>query len=232
MKDLFKRHNLVEISSGARQVIYSSISERYCGASLSGELKKMFLEGYSSCFIPGIVRRQDDKIREGYISLGFASLNKFEGSRLRIPFSVRLDDVVRVTGPYEVVLKQNSRRTACLAFLADVCTAAEDSGLEIGVWGSAAMELYTGLPYTTEGSDLDLIVKPGYPGVLKDFYETIKTAGRKHNVRVDAELDLPDGGSVKLEEFFMSSGTLLSRSLYEVELIRRESLMKTLGMTF
>ena len=42
--------------------------------------------------------------------------------------------------------------------------------LQIGVLGSAALELITGLPYTDENSDIDLIVKPAGYNRLLQFY--------------------------------------------------------------
>ena len=98
--------------------------------------------------------------------------------------------------------------------------------LQIGVLGSAALELITGLPYTDENSDIDLIVKPAGYNRLLQFYRAAQACCNE--IKMDFELDLPNGYGVKLAEIFMETQTVLGKSLEDVSLLNRKDVMQYL----
>ena len=92
--------------------------------------------------------------------------------------------------------------------------------------GSAALELATGLPYTDEASDIDILLKPAPYDKLLDFYRTAKE--NFGEIPMDFELDLPNGYGVKLAEVFMDTKTVLGKSLDNVEILNRKDIMQYL----
>ena len=117
--------------------------------------------------------------------LGFSGASSNGEGRLRIAAFALLEDVVSVMIPYEMLSLPNPRRTASTE------AQAESLGLVLGVWGSAAMELYTGLPFTREDSDLDLIVAATSEEKLSHFGVEVKAMGGRFGLRIDVEVDLP-----------------------------------------
>lgn len=153
-----KRHNLVFISKQGKDKIWSDISPRYDGESK--HLAEEVLQG--NVDIPGFIRRNDAENTEG-IAIGFVHHKRIDGNRIRIGACTAADDIVTIMTPYEVLTRRAfafTTRNRCMQIVRQLYELAYVFDLQIGVLGSAALELITGLPYTDENSDIDLIVKP------------------------------------------------------------------------
>jgi phosphoribosyl-dephospho-CoA transferase len=179
--------------------------------------------------IPGIIRREDGAPRFGCVPVGFSEPLPYGGERWRIAAFARLEDVVRVTSPYEIVSSSIPRRTACMEALCEARDHASSLGLRLGVWGSAAMELYTGLPCTRDDSDLDLIVASMPEERLSGFMAGIMAMEESFALRIDVELDLPSGYGVQLKEFLRAGRTVLGKSVTSVTLLSREQILAELS---
>lgn len=223
-----KRHTLVEVSIPGRERIFRELEETYDHVFYE-EFKKLILEGYGSVFVPGIIRRAEKSISEGVISVGFASLNRIDGSRMRIPAYVYSNEVTAFITPFETVKRGFAPRNRCLNMLEHILECAIKKDIEAGVWGSAGLELNTGLPFTDDNSDIDLLVKPAPYKILESFFGEINDLCSRFNSKADVELDLPDFGGVKLAELFMNTGTILSKSINDVKLIRKEDVIKSIS---
>ena len=167
-KTQLKRHNLVFISKQGKDKIWSDISPRYDGESK--HLAEEVLQG--SVDIPGFMRRNDAENTEG-IAIGFVHHKRIDGNRIRIGAFTAADDIVTIMTPYEVLTRRAfafTTRNRCMQIVRQLYELADVFDLQIGVLGSAALELITGLPYTDENSDIDLIVKPAGYNRLLQFY--------------------------------------------------------------
>mgnify|MGYP001396109979 CR=1 FL=1 len=223
-----KRHTLVEISVPGRERIFRELNETY-DLVYYQEFKKLILEGYGSVFIPGIIRRPEKIMPDGVIPVGFASLNRIDGNRMRVPSFLYSNEVTAFTTPYETVKMDFIPRNNCLNMLMLILNCAKNKEIETGVWGSAGLELYTGLPFTDDNSDIDILVKPAPYQKLKSFFDEINELGSSFSSKADVELDLPDLGGVKLAELFMNTDTLLCKSINDVKLIRKEDVIEAIS---
>ncbi len=97
-------------------------------------------------------------MRPGCVPVGFSEPFAGNGERLRIAGFAKLEDILSVTTPYELPSLRLSARSSVIQALAQAKKKAAALSVRLGVWGSAAIETYTGLPCTREGSDLDLLV--------------------------------------------------------------------------
>ena len=211
-----KRHNLVFISKQGKDKIWSDISTHYDGESK--HLAEEVLQG--NVDIPGFVRRNDAENTEG-IAIGFVHHKRIDGNRIRIGAFTADDDVVTIMTPYEVLTRRAfafTTRNRCMQIVRQLYELADVFDLQIGVLGSAALELITGLPYTDENSDIDLIVKPAGYNRLLQFYRAAQACCN----------DLPNGYGVKLAEMFMETQTVLGKSLEDVSLLNRKDVMQYL----
>lgn len=223
-KTQLRRHDLVYVSREGRQEIFKQVSPHYAGEKLK-LVEEVFL---GKDDIPGFVRRSD--AQAGCIPLGFVHYQRLEGNRIRIGAYADLDEVEAVMTPYEVLARKiyvADTKTDCLVTLAKLFELAEVFDLHVGVLGSAALELLTGLPYTDDCSDIDLLLKPAPYDRLLAYYKAARASFG--GVNMDFELDLPNGYGVKLAEMFVGTSTVLGKSLVDVNLLNRKDVMQFLA---
>ena len=222
-KTQLKRHNLVFVSQHGKDKIWKEISQNYQGEAL--ELVQDVLKGGYN--IPGFVRRDD--ARPNAVAIGFVHQRRLQGNRIRIGAFTEMQDIDGIMTPYEVMERKAftvDEATPCIDTVIKLYGLAGSYDLQVGVLGSAALELATGLPYTDEASDIDILVKPAPYDKLLDFYRTAKE--NFCEIPMDFELDLPNGYGVKLAEVFMDTKTVLGKSLDNVEILHRKDIMQYL----
>jgi phosphoribosyl-dephospho-CoA transferase len=225
----WKRHTLIDVSDAGRKAILAELAGD--GAESAVLMKKfaaVLLPELARARVPGVVRREDAAPRAGFVPLGFSEPLSDGNGRMRIAAFARLTDVVTATSPYEVASLPIPRRTASTKALAAAKVLAESLDLICGVWGSAAMELYTGLPCTREGSDLDLIVAAASRERLLLFMNEIAAMENRFSLRIDVEVDLPNGYGVQLKELFSRGRTVLGKSALDVALLPRDRILAEL----
>ncbi len=222
-KTQLKRHDLVFISQAGKDKIWEELSDQYQGRELS--MVRDVLLGAND--IPGFVRRSDE--RPEAVALGFVHPQRINGNRIRIAAFTGVENVEIIMTPYEVMQRKVftiKGATRCIETIIALYALADEFDLQIGVLGSAALELATGLPYTDEGSDVDVLLKPAPYDRLLDFYRTAKE--NFSDIPLDFELDLPNGYGVKLAEVFMDTKTLLGKSLDSVNILYRKDIIQYL----
>jgi phosphoribosyl-dephospho-CoA transferase len=220
-----KRHDLLDITDQGRCWASEHLAPT---VRLDEDLQKavrLITEGHDGVKVPGIVRREDDEGIQGAISVGFSSPFLADGKRIRVPTFVLPEEVVRTNSPYQVLEADFLSRTACLKALAEMKRTAADRGIKIGAWGSAGLEIYTGLPYTHAASDLDLLIGIAELHRILTFAEEAFAAGQRYGCRVDIELDLPSGYGINVLELLKGTDLILGKSLNGVELIHRSSIL-------
>ena len=225
-----KRHTLLDITDQGREFILADLAGR---GSESGRLREKYaqilLPQVAGARVPGIARRAEGNPRPGLIPVGFSAPMTGTEGRLRVAAFVRQEDVLRSTSPYELLtLSTAPPRNACTKALALAREQARGLGLVIGVWGSAALELYTGLPCTHHDSDLDLLVAVAPRDVLSCFLQKIVSIETHLGLRIDVELELANGYGVHLKELFGPRQTVLGKSLNDVALLPREQVLAEL----
>ncbi|MCD7975518.1 MAG: malonate decarboxylase holo-[acyl-carrier-protein] synthase [Phascolarctobacterium sp.] len=214
------RHDLVYISRRGKERILNSLLENLTGKRML--LAKDILAGKTD--VPGIIRRDDGK--NSGIAIGFVHYCRLDGNRLRIGTFIAAEEILHIEKPHEVLLKNFNCRTCCLEAATAIRRIAAELSLQVGVLGSAALEIATGLPYTDADSDLDILVQHASYDILFDFYRILKN--KFEDIRMDFELELPNGYGVKLAEIFMDTRTVLGKSLLDVALLNKKEVMQFL----
>jgi len=221
----YKRHYLLEITENGREFAFERLKESITYLDNLEQIRKLVVEGYGSTKVPGIIRREENEGIKGTIPVGFSSPYLDEGRRLRIPAFIPEKEIIKIITPYEVIEHSWSPRTKCLQALEEVKILAHDMGIKLGVWGSTGLEVYTAVPYTHDDSDLDLLICVNDFNILESFYQSINQVGRKYATKIDLELDLPTGYGVKAAEIFMETEEVLGKSVSDVKLISRKTVM-------
>lgn len=222
-KTQLKRHDLVFVSAAGKQKIWRSLSDKYTGDALA-MVRDVLLGGAD---VPGFVRRSEEQ--SDAVAIGFVHHQRLQGNRIRIAAFADVSDIVMTMTPYEVMQRRAfaaDMPTDGMETLLNLYALAEDYDLQVGVLGSSALELATGLPYTDEASDIDLLIKAAPYDRLQDFYRMARE--NFCGIKMDFELDLPNGYGVKLPEIFTDTKTVLGKSLDDVALLYRTDIMKYL----
>ncbi len=225
-----KRHTLLDITDRGREDILVELAANDPdGDLLKDKYAQIILPAKAGVRVPGVVRREEGTLRPGYIPVGFSSPMTGHGGRLRVAVFARLEDVSQTTSPYELLpLMSAPPRNACNTALALARNQAHEMDLAIGVWGSAALELYTGLPCTHQDSDLDLLVAVAPREALAGFLLKIETIEAQLDLRIDVELDLANGYGVHLKELFGTGRAVLGKSLNNVIMLPRQQIFAEL----
>jgi phosphoribosyl-dephospho-CoA transferase len=221
-----KRHTLVDISDAGREAILAEVAARGpISAAMRERLKAVLLPDGSGVRVPGTVRREDGSIPPGCVPVGFSDLFPNGGERLRVAAFACIEDILSVTSPYDAAALPVPARSSVMRALAAAKERAASLALPLGVWGSAAIELYTGLPCTREGSDLDLLVGPAPLEVLSAFMGAMRGLEDAFHLRIDVEVDLPSGYGVQLRELLGGGRTLLGKGLTDAALFPRAEVL-------
>ena len=176
--------------------------------------------------VPGIVRRDEaHPVATGaphytdadIVPIGFVYPYREYGMRVRHPSHVAGRDILRVTTPYELVALEYEQRTAALEALASL-----SGSFPLGVWGSAAMEIITGLPYTDDLSDVDLLVRGCSTDELSELSREVSAAEAAFGIRIDVEVALSNGYGINLKEYLSLSPEVLAKGVSDVILINRD----------
>ncbi|WP_339061380.1 phosphoribosyl-dephospho-CoA transferase MdcG domain-containing protein [Tepidibacillus marianensis] len=186
----------------------------------------MITKEYNGHYIPAIVRRKEKIERSGMIAVGFSSPFRMDGNRYRIPTFVYEKDIEKIVTPYEVIQKDYQTRTPCLMALKEILLfTAPKKEIKVGVFGSAALEIITNLPYTDSRSDLDLTMKVTDLNLVKEFFLVIKKTETKFGCRVDLEVDVM-GIGFKAVELLKETKQLLGKGIESVQLYNRENVIE------
>jgi phosphoribosyl-dephospho-CoA transferase len=219
------RHDFVIISQAGRQRICSEVLKNYSVAE-QHIVRDVFLDKYGTRGIPGIVRRAE--ITEDVIPLGFVPQERSDGRRLRIGAFAYFAEVVDVITPYELLQMSINKQNRCLQAVSEIAKLASSATKEVGVLGSAGLEIFTGISYTNEESDIDLVLKDCTYEEITKIFKQLKDIGTYYNIPIDLEIALTNGYGIKAEELFMDTRTLLGKSLHDVNLLEREAVLNAL----
>lgn len=225
-----KRHDLIEITRPGREWALEQLRQLDDYTVRQNIARELIIEGINSKQIPGIIRREENEGIKGAVPVGFTFPYLIEGRRLRIPAFIPEKEIEGIITPYEVInYSTDLSRSNCLQALNACINVIAEFDVKLGVWGSAGLEMYTGLPYTHDKSDLDLLIKIGESGIVDKVYETISSIEKKYSCKIDVELDLPSGYGVKLKEMFLGTDEVLGKGLTNVKMFPRDSIIKILG---
>ncbi len=213
---MISRHNLVFISKEARIEALKNIEND------SAEVEEFVMNEK----IPAIVTRQF-MCEDGLVQCGITSPQTYDDNRLRIGLCVPIASISKFYTPFDIL--KNAVCDSKKDVLEELELLGIETGFDVGVYGSVAMELITGLKYLNEKSDIDIYIKKiREKSSFKDFYDGLIKLEDEHNVKIDGEIEVFENFGVKIKEFFSIQKTVLAKGINEVELFEKDSLGKFL----
>lgn len=176
--------------------------------------------------VPSIVRRDGDaeRIKKGDIPIGISLPLRIDGQRIRFASWVNERDILRVITPFQVTNFSFCPSSPSLSALKMLMDAPFLNNQILGVWGANALEIITGLAYTDNKSDLDIIVRSQDRELLNKTNRLIESLEKKFLCRIDVELKLSNDYGISLKEFFQHGAYVLGKGLTDVTLLSKSSL--------
>ena len=168
--------------------------------------------------VPLIARREHDYNGE-QIPCGFVHPQLVAGRRWRLACFADAEHIQEIITPYAVLNMPSSERNKAMQTLTELKKIAAQMQLTIGVLGSVALECYTGLSYSNEHSDIDLIVKGATIEQIQVFLQRATALAARTQVKIDLEVELTNGYGVKALELFMDTRTVLAKGKQDVVLL-------------
>ena len=212
------RHTLVFLTARGKENLKAEFNTMYCGEE-ADRLHDVFDDAAD---VPGIVRRAEP--RADHIAVGFVPWRRLSnGNRLRIAAYIPITAIQGVTSVYVLARNGFPIRSRCMEAAMKVSSLAMHFELQAGFLGSAGLEIATGLPYTDDISDLDILLKPAPYDRLVAFY--CQARDICPGIDMDFEVEFPNGYGVKLAELCMDTCTVLGKSLKNVKLLDKKSMM-------
>ncbi|MCW5299117.1 malonate decarboxylase holo-[acyl-carrier-protein] synthase [Herbaspirillum lusitanum] len=153
---------------------------------------------------PAVIRRRDAGCTAGEICLGIALPPDQDGVKLRVPLRIDLKGVRAMRAPLaiaDVIEHAGSQwRDGLLELHGDIAA----QGLEIGVYGSLALQALTGQPYLRSASDIDLLFSPLDRLQLEQGVSLLQQYAAR--LPLDGEISFPSGYAVAWKEWAQACG--------------------------
>ncbi|MGE4528908.1 MAG: malonate decarboxylase holo-[acyl-carrier-protein] synthase [Rhodospirillaceae bacterium] len=178
--------------------------------------------------LPGIVCRPWLPMQADEVQVGLSFPFREDGARVRSTFPVRRQEIAALTDPYRVAACAGGLGGAIGDAVRALIARGAACGIAVGLIGSVALEIATRLSYTSAASDIDLLIKGGDMVRYGRFAAGAVEIGRAFGFAVDAEVELADGGGVKLAELLSTSRSLLVKDLAEVRMVGRDEVLALL----
>ena len=161
------------------------------------------------------------------LHIGFSLPLRNGPARYRIGSSVPIVGVERVLSVWDI-----PNHTSLSGNLGSVLDSLLDEGvrcgLNLGLFGAAALHMVTGLPYLHRASDLDLLVGLAPWGELEHFHAFLFETESCFGVRIDAELKIGTHQYIKFNELFQEQRTILVKGGLEPKLLSRQAIMEVI----
>lgn len=218
LKQIKRRHTLLSMSEAGKRQAAASAQPK------DAERLNILWERYPQ--VPVICARQSGRAPEGWLEGGISFPERDREARIRFALMVPESEILNAVTPWQIFSSFVEERTA-LAREKTLLKRMEGEDIKIGIFGSMALEQYTGLPYVHDASDFDLVIKARGREALNRFWSEIKTAG----MAADVELLLKSGWYVKAAELFSGSATVLAKSECEAALLSSREVWETIENT-
>ena len=180
---------------------------------------------------PLIVRRNEADAEPDCVCLGLPLPPDASGNKLRIAVVARTENVAHRDAPLAVDLLTANLPSAWQKIFGDFADTAARDQMHFHVYGSAAMQSMTALPYLHASSDIDLLFYPHTRAELDRGVRLLQQHARQ--LPLDGEIAFPSGRAVAWKEWLGADDAqgplhILTKSMQSVNLVRREDLLAEL----
>lgn len=219
---MFYRHNRIWLNAAGWKRACAEVP------AYAGELARWAKNDW-----PVVVRRSEPNTTADRVCLGLPlPPDTTSGIKIRIPFNVFIDDIARHELPLAAADAGTALPPALQEAFSDFSGAAAIGGMQFRVYGSAAMQSMTALPYLQTSSDIDLLFYPRTGEQLREGMQLLRIYDR--HLPLDGELIFPSGRAVAWKEWTQVAAApeamrVLTKSMQTVNLVPASELLAELA---
>lgn len=181
-------------------------------------------------FLPAICKTQSGLANKGWIEIGYSFPIRSGNMRKRISSQVPQSEIIKKYTPWQAIQFATDREWRVRDFLLSIQSDPKCENIHMGLFGSAALEAVTGLPYLHSRSDIDLVLRPAPEDVLRAFEYRLSVVEQTFGIRADAELMFSAGKYVKLKELLGKQSTALVKGSHNPHLMLCQEIWKVMSL--
>lgn len=201
LTEIPQRHTLLYLSRSGREFLWQNRESAYPDFTSWEAVWRQFRS------VPVITRRW---VAPGaLIPVGISLPVRQGGGRWRMASQVPFHEVVETISAIEAAEMCVERRLAFGGLVEELICQVPRYGAVVGVFGSAALEAVTGLPYCHANSDLDVILLPQKGVDLLALGKLFRCLEEKWGFHIDGEIAIDQNKYGKLSELLSGSDTIL-----------------------
>lgn len=223
---LTARHTLVEIDAERRNAVADRLAAGLLPMHRRPEIEARVRHFFLDHPVPGIVCAPKGPLPEGHVQLGVSFPFRQDDVRVRSAVSMPVDVVGRAHSPWDVATRIVPGAFAGTDELSALVRLGREHGVSVGLFGSAALQVLTGLPYLESRSDIDMVVTTRDVAGLRSFRAALADFGRRYGRTSDVEVALPSGLGVKLAELVSDVAMVIGRGIDGVRLVDRRRILE------
>ena len=215
-----KRHTLLKLTNTGTGLVWANREALYPGEVAWADMWPRFYG------LPVITRRQ--VLPGEAIPVGLSLPIRQDGGRYRLASCVPASEVESAVSPTQAAELCAGRTLPVSGLVAELLCDAPSLGVSVGIFGSAALEAVTGLPYRHAGSDLDVLLIPRDVPDMPALAGLLQRLEENYQLPIDAELALGEKQYVKLKELCTGSRTVLVKGGQTPVLCSSRSVLESL----
>ena len=215
-----KRHTLLKLTNTGTGLVWANREALYPGEVAWADMWPRFYG------LPVITRRQ--VLPGEAIPVGLSLPIRQDGGRYRLASCVPASEVESAVSPTQAAELCAGRTLPVSGLVAELLCDAPSLGVSVGIFGSAALEAVTGLPYRHAGSDLDVLLIPRDVPDMPALAGLLQRLEENYQLSIDAELALGEIQYVKLKELCTDSRTVLVKGGQTPVLCSSRSVLESL----
>lgn len=215
-----KRHTLLKLTNTGTGLVWANREALYPGEVAWADMWPRFYG------LPVITRRQ--VLPGEAIPVGLSLPIRQDGGRYRLASCVPASEVESAVSPTQAAELCAGRTLPVSGLVAELLCDAPSLGVSVGIFGSAALEAVTGLPYRHAGSDLDVLLIPRDVPDMPALAGLLQRLEENYQLSIDAELALGEIQYVKLKELCTGSRTVLVKGGQTPVLCSSRSVLESL----
>lgn len=215
-----KRHTLLRLTDAGAGLVRANREALYPGEAAWADVWPRFRG------LPVITRR---RVMPGEaVPVGLSLPIRRDGGRYRLVSHVPVNEVASAVLPTQAAELCAGQSLTVSGLVAELLRDAPSLGVSVGLFGSAALEAVTGLPYRHAGSGLDVLLIPGDMPDLPALAGLLQQMEEDYQLSIDAELALGGERYVKLKELCTGSRTVLVKGGQTPVLCSSRSVLESL----
>ena len=215
-----ERHTLLRLTEAGTGLVWANREALYPGEVAWADMWPRFYG------LPVITRRQ--VLPGEAIPVGLSLPIRQDGGRYRLASCVPASEVESAVSPTQAAELCAGRTLPVSGLVAELLCDAPSLGVSVGIFGSAALEAVTGLPYRHAGSDLDVLLIPRDVPDMPALAGLLQRLEENYQLSIDAELALGEIQYVKLKELCTGSRTVLVKGGQTPVLCSSRSVLESL----